>query len=170
MRRALSILAVGLLLLALPVSSEERAAAPEAAARADSEPAAEEPGDARAAETRAKTPAQRARGFRTQLLAGVELSPDQTRRIDEIERNYVERETQRLAQMDELRGEMRSARREGDAEAVLEYADKLREARKERGGHVEWIHEVRLILDYEQQKQFDANREEMRRESWRESP
>jgi hypothetical protein len=170
MRRFLPTLAAGLLLLALPVSSEEGEAAPEAAAQADSESAAEKPGDTPAAAAAAKTPAQRAREFRTQLLAGIETSPDQTRRIDEIERNYVERETQRQAQMAELRAEMRNARRDGDAEAVVEYADKLREARKERGGHVEWIHEVRLILDYEQQKQFDANREQIRRDSWRQGP
>ncbi|MHC4137883.1 MAG: hypothetical protein ACYS0K_23320 [Planctomycetota bacterium] len=171
MSRLLSILAVGLLLLAPPVSSEERAAPPpDAAEQTDAEAAADKPGEKAAAQTREKTPAQRAREFRTQLLAGVELSADQTRRIDEIEREHVQRETRRLAQMDALRGEMRQARRDGDAERVIEYADKLREARKERGGHVGWIHEVRLILDYEQQKQFDANREQIRRESWRRNP
>jgi hypothetical protein len=162
-RRLLPILAAGLLLLASPAASDEQSApAPEAAA--------EKSGDEVAAQTREKTPAQRAGEFRTQLLDGVELSDDQKRRIDEIEREYVQRETRRLAKMDALRDEMRQARRDGDGDRVLEYADKLREARKDRGGHNEWIHEVRLILDYEQQKQFDANREKIRRESWRKSP
>jgi hypothetical protein len=161
--RLLSILAVGLLLLALPVAAEEQSSAPP-------EAAAQESGGEAAAQAREKTPAQRAHEFRTQLLAGIELSPDQERRIDEIEREHVGRETRRLAEMNALRDEMRQARRDGDGDRVLEYADKLREARKDRGGHVEWIHEVRLILDYEQQKQFDANREEIRRASWRESP
>ena len=161
--RLLPILAAGLLLLASPASSDEQSA-PAA------EAVAQESGGEATAQAREKTPAQRAREFRTQLLAGIELSPDQKRRIDEIEREHVQRETRRLAKMDALRDEMRQARRDGDAERVLEYADKLREARKDRGGHVEWIHEVRLILDYEQQKQFDANREQIRRESWRKSP
>lgn len=171
MRRLLPILAVGVLLLVPPASSEEQAAPPsEAAGQTHPEAPAEKSGDGAAAQRGEKTPAQRAREFRTQLLADVELSPDQTQRIDEIEREYVQRETRRLAQMDALRDEMRRARRDGDAERVIEYADKLREARKERGGHLEWIHQVRLILDYEQQKQFDANRERIRRESWQRDP
>jgi hypothetical protein len=170
MRRLLPGLALSLLLFGPAAFSEEPPPPPEAAGQADPEPAAGKPGDKGAVETGEKTPAQRAREFRTQLLAGIELSADQTRRIDEIEREHVQRQTQRLAQMDELRGEMRRARREGDGERVLEYAEKLREARKDRGGHVDWIHEVRLILDFEQQKQFDANREQIRRDSWRRNP
>jgi hypothetical protein len=171
MRRLLPGLALGLLLSGPPALSDEPTAPqPEVAGQAVPEPAAGKPDDSGAAETGEKTPAQRAREFRTQLLAGVELSADQTRRIDEIEREHVQRETQRLAEMDQLRGEMRRARLEGDAERVLEYAEKLREARKDRGGHVDWIHEVRLILDYKQQQQFDANREQIRRDSWRRNP
>jgi hypothetical protein len=171
MRRLLPGLALGLLLFGPAASSEEPPPPPpEAAGQVDPEPAAEKPDDKGAVETGEKTPAQRARAFRTQLLAGIELSADQTRRIDEIERDHVQRQTQRLAEMDQLRGEMRRARNDGDGERVLEYAEKLREARKDRGGHVDWIHEVRLILDYEQQKQFDANREQIRRESWRRNP
>ena len=171
MRRLLPGLALGLLLFGPAGFSEEQAAPPpEAAGQADPEPAAEKPGDKGAAETGEKTPAQRAREFRTQLLAGIELSADQERRIDEIEREHVQSQTQRLAEMDQLRDQMRRARREGDGERVLEYAEKLREARKDRGGHVDWIHEVRLILDYKQQQQFDANREQIRRDSWRRNP
>ena len=171
MRRLLPVLALGLLLLGPAAFSEEQAVAPpEAAGQADPKPAAEKPDDTGGVEAGEKTPAQRAREFRTQLLAGIELSADQTRRIDEIEREHVGRETRRLAKMDELRGEMRRARNDGDGERVLEYAEKLREARKDRGGNVDWIREVRLILDYEQQQQFDANREQIRRESWRRNP
>ena len=171
MRRLVPGLALGLLLLGPAASSEEQAAPPpEAAGQADPERAAEKPGDEAAAEAGEKTPAQRAREFRTQLLAGIELSADQTRRIDEIERDHVQSQTQRLEEVDQLRGEMRRARREGDGERVLEYAEKLREARKDRGGNVDWIHEVRLILDFKQQQQFDANREQIRRDSWRRNP
>ena len=171
MRRILPGLVLGLLLFGLAAFSEEQAAAPpEAAGQADPKPAAEKSDDKGAVEAGEKTPAQRAREFRTQLLAGIELSADQTRRIDEIEREHVGSQTRRLAEMDELRGEMRRARREGDGERVLEYAEKLREARKDRGGNVDWIHEVRLILDFKQQQQFDANREQIRRDSWRRNP
>jgi hypothetical protein len=171
MRRLLPGLALGLLLFGPAAFSEEQTAPPpEAAGQADPEPAAEKPDDKGAVETGEKTPAQRAREFRTQLLAGIELSADQERRIDEIEREHVQSQTQRLAEMDQLRGQMRRARREGDGERVLEYAEKLREARKDRGGHVDWIHEVRLILDLKQQQQFDANREQIRRDSWRRNP
>jgi hypothetical protein len=72
--------------------------------------------------------------------------------------------------MDQLRSEMRQARREGDAERVLEYAGKLREARKGGSRHADWIHKVRQILDLQQQQQFDVNRERIRRESWRRDP
>ena len=172
MRRLLTMLALGLPLLASAAPSEQPAAQPppEAAVQAAPEAAAAKPGDAGAAESGEKTPAQRARAFRTQLLEGIELSADQTRRIDEIEREHVESQTQRLAEMDQLYDEMRRARRDGDGERVLEYAAKLREARKDRGGNVDWIREVRLILDYEQQQQFDANREQIRRDSWRRDP
>jgi hypothetical protein len=169
MRRLLPMLALGLLLFG-PAAFSEEPAPPEAAAQADPKPAAEKPGDRGAVETGEKTPAQRAQEFRTQLLAGIKLSADQTRRIDEIERAHVQSQTQRLEEVDQLRGEMRRARREGDGERVLEYAEKLREARKDRGGNVDWIHEVRLILDFKQQQQFDANREQIRRDSWRRNP
>jgi hypothetical protein len=174
MRRLLPVLALGLLLLAPPVSpvspESETTAPPDAGGRADPQRAVEKPADMGEAETGERTPAQRAREFRTQLLAGVELSADQTRRIDEIERDHVLRQTQRLTEMDQLRSEMRRARREGDAERVLEYAGKLREARKGGGRHADWIHEVRQILDLQQQQQFDVNRERIRRESWRRDP
>jgi hypothetical protein len=170
MRRLLPVLALGLLLPPLAASSEGETAAPEAAEQAAPERAAQKPDDQGETEADEKTPAQRAREFRRQLLAGIELSADQIRRIDEIERDHVQRQTQRLAEMDQLRGEMRRARRDGDGERVLEYADKLREARKGSGGHSDWIRQVRLVLDLRQQQQFDMNRERIRQESWRRNP
>ncbi|HSH74465.1 MAG TPA: hypothetical protein VLA09_02080, partial [Longimicrobiales bacterium] len=112
MRRLLPVVALGSLLLGLPASSpgEPPPGADGGAEAGSVAGASDEAGE--------KTPAQRAREFRTQLLVGVELSADQVRRIDEIESQYVKEETGRLAEMAALRDEMKRARREGDGDRV----------------------------------------------------
>jgi hypothetical protein len=112
-----------------------------------------------------KTPEQRAAAFRDRLLEGIELSDDQSQRIDDIQRAQMERLDEQKQKSDALRAKMKDARKAGDTEQIQAYGKELREMRKDAPARSAWISEVREVLDPEQQKQFDANRDKVQKEA-----
>jgi hypothetical protein len=168
MRRFTVLLAALAILLAVPAQSEE-AAESETVAPAASDAARPAGSQMRGDKARkggqgGKTPEQRAEAFRGQLLEGIELSGDQSRRIDEIQRAQKQRLEEQQKKSDELREKMKSARKAGETEKIQAYGKELREMRKDAPARSAWISEVRDVLDPDQQKQFDANREKIQKD------
>jgi hypothetical protein len=166
MRRFFVLLAIGSL-LALPAQAEQEAG--EAAAQpADAEGSAEkQPRDAAARRKGGKSPEERTAAFRARLLEDIELSDEQERRIDAIERTQTESLKKQQEKVAGLRDQMKEARKAGDTESIRKYSAELREARKDSPSRSAWISEVREVLDPDQQQQFDANRDKMQSESKR---
>jgi hypothetical protein len=168
MRRFFVLLAIGSL-LALPAHAEQEA--DEAAAQQiDAEGAADQPGKAAARRRGGKSPEERTAAFRARLLEGIELSDQQERRIDAIERAQAESLEKQQDKIVGLRDQMKEARKAGDTESIRKYSAELREVRKNSPSRSAWISEVREVLDPDQQQQFDANRDKIQSESKRRRP
>jgi len=165
MRRFFVLVAMGLL-LALPAHSEEGAesAAPE---QIDAEGSADQPRDAAARRKGGKSPEERTAAFRARLLKDIELSDEQERRIDAIERTQAESLKKQQDKITGLRDQIYVAREAAATESIRKYSAELREARKDSPSRSAWISEVREVLDPDQQQQFDANRDKMQSESKR---
>lgn len=162
MRRFFVLLATGLL-LALPAHAEQEAE--DAAQQTEVENSAKARRGAAAGRRGGKSAEERTAAFRARVLEGIELSPEQQRRIDAIERKQVASLNAQQDKISKLRDEMREARTAGDTERIRKSSAELREVRKDSPSRSAWISEVREVLNPDQQKQFDVNREKIQKES-----
>jgi hypothetical protein len=158
---------MGALLAAAPVLAED-APEPVDPGAAD---AAKEAEGAKARKQRprnqqgAKSAEARVKALEKRLLADIELTDAQQQSLDELEQGFLADVEEHQAKVQSLRDQMKEARDLGETEKIKEFGTELRNSRKNTPRQITWIDELRDILTPDQQKQYDANREKIQRES-----
>lgn len=99
------------------------------------------------------------------LFEGIDLSEEQRQQVRDAMEAHRQRHSQWMEEhrqrMSDLGEQMRQARQENDRQQLRELREKVRELREDRPSVQELHERLRDVLDEQQWKQFEANRQDM---------